>query len=361
MLITISLTFKRSATMKLIRSFFISSLLLAVIFITGCNEGPTTSSELIGTSQQVSKFSLPQGQTVSSAMMYIYVGGYNSTTVNIYGVSSDWTETGVTWSNKPTIFSTVEGSFSPTANGWKAIDITGLVNKWLNGSYANFGLLLDQVETNQTYSNYISKEGEGGAYAPYVRVEYAGGTAIVADIADADIWENYPLNLGNETSLYTGYINGLEKQTLIKFDFEYVPEVECETAFAFDGDNLTTTIGTCFSEYGFDRWGWSIYLPGTGTYTFPVYAGAGQCDITKGTYVGDVTVVYAVDGTVTFTYDFEEGFSASEEHFYAGKTTVARDNKGNPTVAPGQYKVTPNLTGGIYIIAHAVVCSSDWD
>ena len=103
-----------------------------------------------------------------------------------------------------------------------------------------------------------------------------------------------------------------------------------------------------------------LYLPEPGTYTFPVYAGAGQCDITKGTYVGDVTAVYS-GGTVSFTYNFEPGFSTSETHFYAGKTTVARDKKGKPTVAPGQYKIGTGLTGGIYIIAHAVVCSSDWD
>ncbi len=154
-------------------------------------------------------------------------------------------------------------------------------------------------------------------------------------------------NYCNEVFLFNGIVNGYEKYSLLKFDIEYAPEEVCETAFAFDGDNLTTTIGTCFLQYGFDRWGWSIYLPGTGTYTFPVYAGAGQCDINKGTYVGDVTVVYSANGTVTFSYDFEEGFSASETHFYAGKTTVARDKKGKPTVAPGQYKVTPNLTGGI--------------
>ena len=47
--------------MKLIRSLFLSSLLLTVIFITGCNEGPTTSVDPINTGVQLSKFSLPPG------------------------------------------------------------------------------------------------------------------------------------------------------------------------------------------------------------------------------------------------------------------------------------------------------------
>ena len=132
--------------------------------------------------------------------------------------------------------------------------------------------------------------------------------------------------------------------------------------YAYDDDE--DAVGTCFIDLGFGNWGWSIYLPATGTYTFPVYAGAGQCDITKGTYVGDVTVVYG-GGTATFNYAFEPGFSTEETHFYAGTTPTPLKKQGKnwvPTVAPGQYYISSNLPStGIYIIAHAVVCSSDWD
>jgi hypothetical protein len=352
--------------MKLLKSLFLSCLLLTIVFLVGCSEETTTSIEPDVTGQQLSKFSLPVGATLESAEFKIFAIDARPVNVNIYRITQDWGECSVTWGTKPTYDPTVEGTFfvDDPNNVWLSTDIKSLVQKWLDGM-PNYGFYLDQVEETTTWAPVFASREQ--ANQPSIEVVYSiGGVnqppVIVPALADVYIWEgNVDYNGCDKDILYTGYTNETEKQSLLKFDIEYVPQVECETAFAYDGDNLSTTIGTCFSQYGFDRWGWSIYLPGTGTYTFPVYAGAGQCDITKGTYVGDVTVVYASNGTVTFTYDFEQGFSASETHFYAGKTTVARDNKGKPTVAPGQYKVTPNLTGGIYIIAHAVVCSSDWD
>ena len=58
--------------MKLIRSLFLSSLLLTVIFITGCDEGPTTSVDPSNTGVQLSKFSLPQGATLNSATLFVH-------------------------------------------------------------------------------------------------------------------------------------------------------------------------------------------------------------------------------------------------------------------------------------------------
>jgi hypothetical protein len=345
--------------MKLISSIFLSILLLTIILITGCEQGPNTITEPGVIGQQLSKFSLPAGASLDSAILHIHTSTFNDELVNIYGVSSDWDESTVTWNTKPNIFGApIEGTLTPNAYEWKTVNITALAGKWLDGTYTNFGLLLDQVNQSSTLSSYYSKEN---IYQPFLEIFYTGGSAVVPDIADAYLSEQDPTTNFNYDVLYTGYKNGFEKQSLLKFDVEYTPEEVCETAFAFDGDTLTTTIGTCFSQYGFDRWGWSIYLAEPGTYTFPVYAGAGQCDITKGTYVGTVTAVYS-GGTVSFTYNFEAGFSSSETHFYAGTTTVARDNKGKPTVAPGQYKIGTGLgDSGVYIIAHAVVCSSDWD
>lgn len=332
--------------MKLIKSMLLSSLFLAIIFIAGCNEAPTTSNEIVGPNQQLSK-------TASSATLHIFNYFANEQTINIYGVSSNWEECVVTWDTQPTTYPGIEGSFSTNVSGgWITTDVTGLVNKWLDGTYDNFGLLLSTTGTN--LEQFDSREG---ANVPYISIVYSDGSEDVLDIADTELNELEPgVNFCDEVFLFNGIVNGYQKYSLLKFDIEYVPEVECETAFAYD----EAPDGTCFLDLGFDRWGWSIKLSEPGTYTFPVYAAAGQCDLSKGTYVGDVTAIYA-DGTVTFEYDFEEGFSASETHFYAGYNQVASDKKGKPTVAPGQYKIGTGLEGEIYIIAHAVVCSSDWD
>ena len=141
---------------------------------------------------------------------------------------------------------------------------------------------------------------------------------------------------------------------------------ECETAFARYDDN-----NQCFIEDGFDRWGWTNKLsPSAEPYTLDLYAGAAQCNTSKGTKVGEVYVTY-VNGKVTVEYDMIYGYSMSEAHIYIGCEPYPII-KGKQTVAPGQFTFnadnldhssgiivsTPDnsVSGDIYVIAHAVTC-----
>ncbi|PKP29270.1 MAG: hypothetical protein CVU01_00740, partial [Bacteroidetes bacterium HGW-Bacteroidetes-18] len=141
---------------------------------------------------------------------------------------------------------------------------------------------------------------------------------------------------------------------------------ECETAFArYDENNQ------CFIEDGFNRWGWTNKLsPSAEPYTFDLYAGAAQCNVGKGTKVGEVIVTYN-NGKVTVEYDMIYGYSMSEAHVYIGCEPYPMI-KGKQTVAPGQFTFnadnldhssgiivsTPDqsVSGDIYVIAHAVTC-----
>jgi len=142
----------------------------------------------------------------------------------------------------------------------------------------------------------------------------------------------------------------------------------CETAFG----KLNGANAYCFLGYGFNRWGWSNKITTEGVYTLPMYAGAAQCDITKGAEVGTVTVTYS-GANVTVHYSMFDGYYMSEAHVYVGKDmfpTVKQGKKTTTTVAPGQYtynagtlnhatELTVNFTGvtsPFYIIAHAVSC-----
>ncbi|MDP2366114.1 MAG: DNRLRE domain-containing protein [Ignavibacteria bacterium] len=349
--------------MKFIRFLFLSSLLLSVIYITGCSDGPTTSVDPTNTGVQLSKFSLPPGATLVSADFKIFLLGGNSVTINIHRMTNNWDENTVNWGNRGTYDPTVEAFFNMgngyTNNDWLTVNIKDLVQKWLDG-VPNYGLLLDQLESLQESSSYSSSESVN---VPYIEIVYSTSngnqTVILPALEDAYIWAFDPNYTGNGLILYTGYANGYEKQSLLKFDIEYTPQVVCETAYAYDSDNLPGTVGTCFNTMGFGNWGWSIKLPGPGSYTFDVYAGAGQCNTANGKKVGTVIANYT-GGTVVFTYNFFSGFSSTETHFYAGLTPTPLKN-GNPTVAPGQYTVKTGLSGPIYIIAHAVVCSSNWN
>ena len=156
-------------------------------------------------------------------------------------------------------------------------------------------------------------------------------------------------------------INTGEDLWLIDFNFK----IECETP-SIGGCETTFAKGNasddhaCFDEGGFSRWGWNIGPLSEGTYTYNVYAGAGQCNINNGALVGTVTIEYS-NGSVTAEYDLLDGYVNTEEHLYAGYTPYPVKNNGRYTVAPGQYYVEQDLSGDIYVIAHSVVCEDDDD
>lgn len=153
------------------------------------------------------------------------------------------------------------------------------------------------------------------------------------------------------------------------------PTPTCETAFAYGGNYASCFLDLDLDNDGiddFNRWGWTTGPLQAGTYAFDIYTGAGQCDLSKGTLVGTLTVVY--DGSkADITYTMNSGFTMDETHLYVGNEILARDVNGDYTVAPGQYPfindelkgvtqytcIVNNLSGDIYIVAHAVVCSDN--
>lgn len=130
--------------------------------------------------------------------------------------------------------------------------------------------------------------------------------------------------------------------------------VQCydyETAYA-KGDDAICFIPT------FTNWGWTNPIM-PGTYTWDMWAAAGQCDTSKGTLVGNVTVVYGADGYVTVDYNVAPPYLLEETHVYAGYSLfplVKQGKKWVYAVAPGQYTNNGPFDGSeVYVIAHAVV------
>ncbi|MCM8567746.1 T9SS type A sorting domain-containing protein, partial [Gramella jeungdoensis] len=153
--------------------------------------------------------------------------------------------------------------------------------------------------------------------------------------------------------------------------------IECETAFAYDSET-----GICFDNYpdlipNDSRWGWTNYYSEAGDYTLDLYAGAGQCDITKGTLVGAVNIIDNEDGTIDVQFIADPGYAMSSVHLYVGCEPLPYKKKGNNyeyTVAPGQYPQNPNgnigyvtdytienidVNGDFYVIGHVDICTSE--
>lgn len=172
---------------------------------------------------------------------------------------------------------------------------------------------------------------------------------------------NYDSEIGAVGLSTWGWITDIETgEHLWVMDFNFKldcadepGEGGCETAFA-RGNNGNT----CFIGNGFNRWGWTIGPLSEGAEeSYEIYAGAGQCDINKGELAGTVDVSY-IDGVVNVVYNIDESYEVGETHTYAGNEMFPTKN-GKPTVAPGQYSITENLSGDIYVIAHAVVCAEE--
>jgi SdrD B-like domain len=190
------------------------------------------------------KISIPAGATLDSATFFISVSQTNGQVVNIYRVTNAWDETTVTWNNFAGSYAPqVWGSFTVDALGYVSADITDLVRAWMDGTYANYGLLLSQTDEN--YPRAIYRSRENSIDHPYLRVCYTldDQTTCVQefDIADAEISELYPNDAnGTIVNLYTGWNTptSLEKQSLVQFDLGVAPPLASLGDFVWHDVNM---------------------------------------------------------------------------------------------------------------------------
>ncbi|MEJ5312453.1 MAG: DNRLRE domain-containing protein [Anaerolineae bacterium] len=77
----------------------------------------------------------------------------------------------MTWNNFGGSFvDATEGYLVSQGAGFHAVDLTHLVRHWVNGSAANYGVLLEQ--NVNTYDAYKSSEYGGVIYRPVLQVCY---------------------------------------------------------------------------------------------------------------------------------------------------------------------------------------------
>ena len=204
-------------------------MFLGAIFFFGCQEEQsvlTPENNLTG----LSKYALPSNATLVSATLNIYINHPNSQEVNLHRITSPWLESTVTWDNFGAAYDPTPEliNFTADAVGYKAVDVTPLVQSWVNGTYTDYGILLDQAVLNSAYANYHSSENSN---PPYLRIYYStsNGTTYVdvPAVEDAYIWELEAQIPHNTPYLYTGWFQNYEKQCLIRFDIEPTQDGGC--------------------------------------------------------------------------------------------------------------------------------------
>lgn len=136
--------------------------------------------------------SIPQGISVTSATLYLYEKDRKLDQVTfIYKVTTPWNENSVTW-NYPWLIpggdfdnSHAYASFPPIqSNCMLTIDLTSLVQEWINGS-PNYGFLLYSTGPNHIL-RYSSKENIAIGEHPKLHVSYIMPT-LLSDSVDYQV------------------------------------------------------------------------------------------------------------------------------------------------------------------------------
>jgi hypothetical protein len=122
------------------------------------------------------------GLTISKATLTLYPRSLDSPgNMTIHPILSSWSEGTVTWGLQPPSEATAAANFDITNAGFMiAIDVTGVVQRWANGTLAHAGLLLKSPTVKKAY--FDSKERSGG-FAATLHVT-TGGVADSARILD---------------------------------------------------------------------------------------------------------------------------------------------------------------------------------
>lgn len=198
-----------------------------MILVVGCSDepDPMMSGSSVKHRGLAAALSIPPGSTLESATLHIYLTETYYRTITVQRITDSWDETVVTWNNfggayAPDLF----GTFEIFGLGWREADVTGLVAGWLNGTYSNYGMLLDQERNLHPRNAFNSREA--GTHTPYLEICYttASGTVCEQILADGDTYiDQYlpDMNAGLSATLFTGKsISGCSEiyLSLIKFE-----------------------------------------------------------------------------------------------------------------------------------------------
>lgn len=103
---------------------------------------------------------IPSNETITSATLRLWVRTADTNgLVEVRRITDTWTETTVNYANTGAdVDSTTWASFVPSlANAYATADITGLVQGWANGTYANNGLVVTPTAAN-TNTKFTARE-----------------------------------------------------------------------------------------------------------------------------------------------------------------------------------------------------------
>lgn len=195
---------------------------LTAAYLASCSERVPTGPEAVSMSGSVAL--LPSPNNLDSAKLLVHSCHSDSQAVVVHPQQAPWSESSVNWDQiGPVLSPFVLGTFRARDTGWVRVDVSGLVKLWLDGVWANNGIVLDQNAPEYLRTNFDSREsrGHGPRLILYYSVADSSPVFSFAASGDARIDASFPLeNYGTDSLLQTGWTNTEpgERRTLIAFD-----------------------------------------------------------------------------------------------------------------------------------------------
>lgn len=150
------------------------------------NNGTTVSNHIrqeSGAIEQVlTRFNvstIPAGAKINSAIAWFHIKAlkpHPEGPINVHEITADWTETAVTWESFAASYRGGRVAMAPAQDAgdvWVAINLTGLVQSWVNGQ-PNYGILFD-TQAEGIHTEYTARED--GSNPPRLEVVVGSGDA----------------------------------------------------------------------------------------------------------------------------------------------------------------------------------------
>jgi hypothetical protein len=139
--------------------------------------------------------SIPYYAVVTSANLSLYCSSYNGTGSRQYNVhpnTGGWTETGVTWNNRPTFAQSPNASTTVSAAAsWAEWTVTDIVQGWIDGTIPNWGLVVmddDELDDSYEVAQFFSRENTGTDFDPKLEIDYYIPAAITTvEMSDVEL------------------------------------------------------------------------------------------------------------------------------------------------------------------------------
>ena len=130
-----------------------------------------------------------QADQIINATLYVYVishpegGSYSD--FYLKNVTNSWSESSITWNNKPSPGDTVAGGFGFPDSGWKSIDVTS----WIQNCQGECSLVFVYDASNLCEYRIASREYDDVDKRPYLLIYYQPETSTVTQTITETVTE----------------------------------------------------------------------------------------------------------------------------------------------------------------------------